>query len=323
MRLPQELSAAIQQEIERVSRPALARASGELTRRYKAADYSAPIMRSEADRAAYLAVRLPATYAVNWNVFSEVQRLSPDTNVETILDLGAGPGAAVLAAAYVFPGLRQATLVESDTAWLNLGKRIALQQPHSLLRQARWIRQDLRAELDCSAHDLVVISYSLGELAAPDANALLRRAWRLATEFLVIVEPGTPRGFAVVHAARSALIAESAGILAPCPHGEACPMAAAGDWCHFAQRVPRTSLHRQLKGAALGFEDEKFSYVVAARRSTAAASSRIVRHPQKRSGHVQITLCTRHGLETRTVSRSQGEDYRRARQADWGGTWSQ
>lgn len=100
-------------------------------------------------------------------------------------------------------------------------------------------------------------------------------------------------------------------------------MAAAGDWCHFAQRVPRTSLHRRLKGGALAYEDEKFSHVVAAPHSATPAASRIVRHPQKRSGHIQLTLCTRHGLETTTVSRSHGEDYRQARQAEWGGPWTE
>ena len=76
-----------------------------------------------------------------------------------------------------------------------------------------------------------------------------------------------------------------------------------------------------LKSGALAYEDEKFSYVVATRDSSAAAASRIVRHPQKHSGHVQLTLCTRRGIETRTVSRSQGKDYPLARRAEWGGAW--
>lgn len=323
MRLPEELSVAIQQEIEKVDRAALARATDHLIRRYRAANFAAPVIKSEADRAAYLAVRLPATYAANWRVFEEIRRLAPQTEVESILDLGAGPGTALWGAAETFPRLRQATLVESDQAWLSVGQRVAGHSPNSLLRQARWVRHDLRAEFDCSAHDLVVISYALGELSQPMAKALLLRAWNLAAKFLVVVEPGTPRGFEIVHAARAALIANAAPILAPCPHADACPMAVAGDWCHFSQRVQRTSLHRRLKSGALAYEDEKFSYVVASRLGSAPVAARIVRHPQKRSGHVQLTLCTRQGLETRTISRSQGEDYRRARQAEWGEAWKE
>jgi ribosomal protein RSM22 (predicted rRNA methylase) len=330
MRLPDELLAVIEREVEKIDRAALARASDELTRRYKSADFSAPVVKSEAHRAAYLATRLPATYAANWRVFSEIWRLAPHAQeIHSVLDLGAGPGTALWAAAEVFPGLRQATLVESDGAWVNLGQRIAADSAHLVLRQGRWIRHDLCSPLDSSAHDMVVISYTLGELAPAAANSLLLRAWKLASRFLVVIEPGTPRGFGVVHAARAALIAGAAAhgddgqVLAPCPHQGVCPMAAAGDWCHFAQRVPRTSLHRRLKGGALSYEDEKFSYVVASRDHSPRAPSRIVRHPQKRSGHVQLTLCTRRGIENRTVSRSQGKDYQLARQAEWGEAWGE
>ena len=95
-------------------------------------------------------------------------------------------------------------------------------------------------------------------------------------------------------------------------------MAAANDWCHFPVRVERTSLHRRLKGGVLGYKDEKFSYLIAARRRIAPAPTRIVRHPQKHSGHIRLTLCTPQGIEQRTVPKSQKELYKAARKADWG-----
>jgi ribosomal protein RSM22 (predicted rRNA methylase) len=325
LKLPEELLAAIEAEAGRIDRAALTRASEELIRRYKSAGFSEAVVNSAAHRTAYLVTRVPATYAANWRVFSEICRLAPHAGgeVASVLDLGAGPGTALWCAAGHFPRLQQATLVESDEAWITIGRRIAGLSPHLAVRQARWLRGDLRARLDLSVHDLVVISYVLGELPPSAAKALLVRAWALASKFVVVIEPGTPRGFGVVHAARAALIAEAAGshLLAPCPHSGACPMAAADDWCHFAQRVPRTSLHRRLKSGALSYEDEKFSYVVAALEPLPPVPSRIVRHPQKRSGHVQLTLCTRSGIESRTVSRSHGEDYPLARKAEWGDSW--
>jgi ribosomal protein RSM22 (predicted rRNA methylase) len=104
-------------------------------------------------------------------------------------------------------------------------------------------------------------------------------------------------------------------------------MAAAGDWCHFSQRMERTSLHRQLKGGELGHEDEKFSYLIAAKADAVSADAapipaRIVRHPGKHSGHVQLSLCTpQGGIETRTVTRSSKSIYKLARKAEWGDTW--
>ena len=62
----------------------------------------------------------------------------------------------------------------------------------------------------CEKHDLVVISYTLGELPQAAVEAVLNKAWKCAGKFLVLIEPGTRRGFATVNAARSALIANAA-----------------------------------------------------------------------------------------------------------------
>jgi ribosomal protein RSM22 (predicted rRNA methylase) len=321
MRLPAELLDAIQQETEKVDRRKLVQATAQLTERYKAADFSSPAVATEAHRAAYLAVRLPATYAAISRVFAEINLRAPQVEITSLLDLGAGPGTALFAASEEFASLQHATLVEADAEWIALGKRL-MAEPESL--KVQWSKQDLRSGLSCEPHDLVVISYTLGELPQAAAEAVLNKAWKCAVKFLVVIEPGTRRGFAAINSARSALIANAAVILAPCPHHFTCPMATAGDWCHFSQRVERTSQHRQLKGGDLGYEDEKFSYVVAAKTAVAPAGSRIVRHPGKHSGHVQLALCTSQGgIENRTVTRSSKEAYRRARKAEWGDVWDE
>ena len=126
-------------------------------------------------RAAYLAARLPATYAANFNVFSEIHRLAPGLEIESLLDLGGGPGTSLFAAAEVFPALRKATIVESDEAWLQLGRRCALQSSRMVLQETQWIKHDLLNDFDLPAHDLVVMSYALGELPAAAGQAVLRR----------------------------------------------------------------------------------------------------------------------------------------------------
>ena len=377
MRLPKELLEAIQQETDRVDRRKLVQATAQLSEHYKDADFSTPAISSEAHRAAYLAVRLPATYAAIQRVLSEIKLRAPQTEINSLLDIGAGPGTALFAASEEFQ-LQQATLIEVDSEWLTLGKRLAAQSQSPVVREAQWLRQDLRSGVSCNAHDLVVISYTLGELPRAAADAVLRKAWSCANKFLLLIEPGTPRGFGVVNTARSTLITNAgignaavanagignaavanagftnqktanektanertvnaARIIAPCPHQKACPMAAVGDWCHFSQRVERTSQHRQLKGGTLGYEDEKFSYLIAARPVAAKpdgspavsdgntdalpAISRIVRHPLKHSGHVKLSLCTPQGqIENRTIARSNKSAYKLARKAEWGDTW--
>lgn len=310
---------AIEQETSAFDRKQLARCAADLTERYKSESCSSHIVNSAVHRAAYLAVRLPATYAAGHRVFQEIRSLAPQFAIRTMLDLGAGPGTALFAAAEVFPDLQQATLLEADAGWFEVGRRLAAGSAVN----AQWLQRDLRTNPDLTPHDLVVISYALGELPEPALEPLLRNAWQSANKLLVIVEPGTVRGFAKVNAARSWLIANGGSLLAPCPHRNVCPMAAAGDWCHFAQRVERTSLHRALKGGALGYEDEKFSYVAAAREPVALPSARIVRHPLKHSGHVQLRLCTAEGVAARTITKSQKQAYKKARKADWGDVWNE
>ncbi|HZD93686.1 MAG TPA: small ribosomal subunit Rsm22 family protein, partial [Candidatus Sulfotelmatobacter sp.] len=311
MRLPQELSDAIQAEVEKIEWRRLVQAAARLSESYKTGDFSSPAITNEAQRAAYLAVRLPAIYAACLRVFSEIQQLAPQAEITSILDLGAGPGTALFAASEIFPALQQAQLIESDDRWLALGRNLAQASRLEAVRRAEWHKQDLRSGFTCEPHDLVVISYALGELAPAAAEAVIRKAWTCTRQFLVVMEPGTPRGFMVMNAARSVLIASGAAILAPCPHKAACPMAAAGDWCHFSQRIERSSQHRQLKGGTLGYEDEKFSYVVASRQDVAAGGGRVVRHPGKRSGHIQLVLCTSEGqIENKTITRSSGQTYK-------------
>ena len=315
------LKKAIEDELAPFQQSALARASAELTRHYKSSE-GAPAVKDPALRAAYLAARLPATLAAVGRVLEEIRRLAPQIEINSLLDLGSGPGTALWATAEAYPGLPRATLVESDAAWIDIGKRLAAHSEHDSVREAQWVRNDLRSAFELPEHDLVVISYALGELPPSAQESLLKRALRVASRFVVIIEPGTRRGFGVINNVRSALIAAGAGILAPCPHREICPLAAAGDWCHFSQRVERTALHRHIKGGALAYEDEKFSYIVAAKDATSpTGGGRIVRHPQKHSGHVQLTLCTARGTEHRTISRSDKEKYKLARQAEWGDLW--
>ena len=98
MRLSAELQDAIQRETGKIDHRKLAHATAQLTEHYKAADFSTPAVATEAHRAAYLAVRLPATYAAISRVFAEIKLRAPQEEITSLLDLGAGPGTALFAA---------------------------------------------------------------------------------------------------------------------------------------------------------------------------------------------------------------------------------
>ena len=311
MALPAALQAGIDRELERVDRSRLARLVERITDDYKHGRFAGSLNSPES-RAAYLLTRLPATFAANLRVFQEVAQLMPELQPHSMLDLGAGPGTATWAAREVWPELQHSTLIESNREFLELGQRLAGEG------REEWIDADLfSAEFPCA--DLVVLSYAIGELKNP--APVVNKAWRAAEKLLVVIEPGTPRNFATVAEIRRQLIEAGGHPVAPCPHVNQCPMAAANDWCHFAVRVERTSEHRRLKGGTLGYEDEKFSYLAFGKVPAQHADARIVRHPEIHGGHIKLTLCTAEGLESTTVTRSQKPSFRAARKAEWGDVW--
>src|SRR5204862_6984628 len=112
-----------------------------------------------------------------------------------------------------------------------------------------------------------------------------------ATHVLMLVEPGTPAGFARIRAAREALIAAGAHLVAPCTHDKVCPMQAP-DWCHFSQRLPRSRAHMIAKAADVPFEDERHSYVAVSREALPSSNrARIVAEPQETKVGLTFPLC--------------------------------
>ena len=97
-------------------------------------------------------------------------------------------------------------------------------------------------------------------------------------------------------------------------------MAAAGDWCHFSQRVERSSGHRHLKGGVLGYEDEKFSYVVLTRAPVVRRAARVLAQPEVSKIAVTAKLCAPDGVAISKIPRRVKMDYARARRWRWGDT---
>ena len=310
-------------------------------------------------RAAYLGVRMPATFAaaaaaLGWTREAFDQQIRGENGnassgeLRTVLDLGSGPGTALWAAAQVFPTLQSATAFERDPRLIEIARRLASGDAEAadvaaypqVLRHVSWLQGDLAAALPEGSWDLVVCSYTLNELGEAQRAELIRRAWACAGKLLVVIEPGTKAGFANILAVRASLHAAGATLAAPCPNALACPMAGKGDWCHFAARVERTAGHRRLKDASLGHEDEKFSYVAFTRSGLTRSAiphsavhsepqsnnpprepARIVRHPRIFSGYTQLTLCAHGEISNTTVTRSKKEDWRRLKRLGWGDLW--
>ncbi|WP_326649578.1 MULTISPECIES: small ribosomal subunit Rsm22 family protein [unclassified Streptomyces] len=287
----------------------------------------APVLRDRSDVAAYAAYRMPATFEAVRSALAALRAAAPDWSPATHTDIGGGTGAAswAVAEAWEEDGPRTTVLDWAEPA-LELGRELAVASKVPALRAAEWRRSRISAALRIESTDLVTVSYVLKELTAEDRAAVVTEAAR-AAQAVVIVEPGTPDGYARIIEARDRLIEAGLEIAAPCPHSAACPITAlneagGSDWCHFAARVSRSSLHRQVKGGSLPYEDEKFSYVAAVRFPAAPVAARVTRKPQIRKGLVLLDLCTEEEeLRRETVTKRQGTLYRAARDVAWGDEW--
>ncbi|MCQ4210263.1 small ribosomal subunit Rsm22 family protein [Streptomyces longispororuber] len=280
----------------------------------------APILRDRADVAAYAAYRMPATFEAVRAALAELAGAA-DWTPAGHLDIGGGTGAAVWAAHDVWPGERPTTVLDWSEPALALGRELASRDAE-LATSVSWERARIGTGTPPAA-DLVTISYVLKELTEADRAAVVDAAAEAATGAVVVIEPGTPDGYARIIEARDRLIGAGFHIAAPCPHGAACPIVPGTDWCHFSARVARSSLHRQVKGGSLAYEDEKFAYVAASRFRPDPAAARIVRRPQIRKGQVLLDLCEAEGgLARVTVTKKHGARYREARDANWGDPWN-
>lgn len=318
--VPDDLGAALARVDEEIPRQRLTAAVDGLIEVYHGVFPVRPLT-YPADVAAYAAYRMPATYAAVHAVLTAAARALPGFEPRTMVDLGAGTGAAAWAATAVFPSLDAVTLLEPAAEMARVGRRLADGARSAVLRQARWRSIDLAQPGELPGADLVTASYVLDELPQ-EAQRRLGAVLGRMDGLLAVVEPGTPAGYRTVVAMRDQLISAGLSVVAPCPHDLACPIPRGRDWCHFAVRVGRSAAHRELKGGTLPYEDEKYSYVCASAGGNHRPPARILRHPLTRKGLVSLRLCTQHdGLQTEAVSKRHGETYRAARNAAWGDAW--
>jgi ribosomal protein RSM22 (predicted rRNA methylase) len=317
MELPLALRHAIDRTLDGIAMTDLAAAAAALSQRYRDERRGAGLyVASDREVLAYLAARLPATYAATRASFAAVAEALPEFAPKTVLDIGAGPGTAVWAAGDCWPALADALLVEASPRFQACAEKLA---EHARLPRISWRIGDVAAEAtDYAPRDLAIMAYVLNELAPEDRPAVLQRLWRATARVLVIIEPGTPAGWQRILAARRQLVENGALVVAPCPHGYACALNPP-DWCHFAQRVARSRSHRQAKVAEVPWEDEKFSYVAVSRTPAATAQARVIARPKKGRGRVTLKLCRSDGSAGEQLfSRRDGVLFKRAWRSGWG-----
>jgi ribosomal protein RSM22 (predicted rRNA methylase) len=313
--LPAELKAALDARLQGFSRSDAAARSASISRTYRGGGGSAAI-RSETDALAYALARMPATYAAIAACLNALGEARSDFAPKTLLDVGAGPGTASWAVAQAFPSLTSFALIDSNPTLRALALDLLRDNPR--FRSLSYDTGDARSALaKAETADLVVASYLIGELSETDRKSLADALWAKTRDALLVVEPGTPAGYARILALRAQSIAAGAHVAAPCPHEQKCPLTPP-DWCHFSQRLARSRAHMQMKGAEVPFEDERFSYVVLTRAPAVRHASRVLVQPAIGKAEIAAKLCTPDGVTVAKVPRRDKAAYAAARHWRWG-----
>ena len=308
--LPGDLDFVVASWLQEQGGASLRGNSDQLTNLYRAGQSSVRV-----DLAAYLTTRMPATYAALRKVLGEVARVNPEFSPTSMLDIGAGPGTASWAALVEWPELSSITMIETDARFVELAGTLAKSSELEVLTKATITRAKMN-ETTAKA-GLVIAAYVFAELVEKDAGAAALKLWTQTENTLVIIEPGTPRGFARIHAAHQMLIKAGAYIVGPCTHAAACPMRG-NDWCHFTVRLARSREHMHAKQATVPFEDEPFSWIAVSRKPVPLSGARVIRPPEQDKHSITFKVCDEHGITDRAIARRDKAAYKQHRKLAWG-----
>ncbi len=279
--LPQDVVYTLKElsESETNSKKHQAKAYAELSKNYRNQNYE-ELDSSQA--IAYAQARMPATYNVIRYVLEKFK--DKGETFSNVLDVGAGVGTLKIA------------LQNHEIEYEAVEKSDSMRKVFKKLNNSeiKIYAEDFLKFHSEKQYQAVFASYFMNEIK--DKNAVLKKLFSLAEQYVFIIEPGTPNGFKNIIEAKKLANQLSWYPLFPCA-STGCNLSKQ-DWCHFSIRVPRTKLHTNLKNATLPYEDEKFCYIIFSKKETEFRNNNvIIKRPIKKSGHVILDVCSGQGIQ--------------------------
>lgn len=311
--LPGALQVQLRAALHHVPTATWSAAAQSLSQRYRAPRDGSPLIRTALDALAYAALVMPATYAQLYGAFAQITSHHA-WQAESLLDIGSGPGTASWVAHQFCPTLQRITAVERDLHLLQVAQTLA----HTAdLPTTTYLQHDITTTPVWEPHDIVVIAHVLNELTPAQRRDVIASAWQATRQVLLIVEPGTSAFFPIIVAARQQLMQLGGHVVAPCTHQHGCPMPA-GQWCHFGQKIARPDVQRAARGATLGWEEAKYTFVAMSRTATAQHGMRIMHDPIHAKGYIDVVGCDSSGIHTHRALKRDTPRYAVFRRTQWG-----
>ena len=258
---------------------------------------------------------MPATFCAVTTALKHTLNIAKSCEIESVLDIGAGTGAAAWAINEIIKP-KEIICLEREEAMRNIGQ--ALMKYNEEMKKVEWINADITNSQIIKGADLIVSSYMINELKQEQRKNIIQKLLNLEeSKIILIIEPGTPEGFKNIKEIQKIALENGAYILAPCTSQEICKLPE-NDWCHTTIRVERNKTHKLLKSGDAPYEDEKFSYIAISKENLTTAASRILRHPIIETGKITLKLCNKGNIEEKIITKKDKEQFKLAKKKKCG-----
>lgn len=274
-----------------------------------------PLATKKTEILAYIVTRMRATYEASKYVIDKISF----ADIKTCLDLGSGTGAATVALLETF-GDAKIDVVEKSNEMLNMNKQITESMfGDEVKNKISYFNEDATKFNTEKDYDLIIASYFFNELTKEARLKLVEKLYLKAGRYFVVIEPGTPQNHAEMMEIREVLEDKlGAKLQGPCKLKK-CPYIKTSDWCHFLTRVRRSKVEMMLKNAELGYEDEKFTYLIYSKENGVECKENIViRRPEIKKGNIKIKVCSTDGIHFKTYTKNNKEAYKLAKKLEVG-----
>lgn len=324
--LPSHIAAVTDEIISRSDIKAIQANAEKLHNRYMSTseDQHGPRITKPADTLAYLSLRFPATYAQLFAAFTQIQERVPSWQPKTVLDIGCGPGTGIWAAKEVWPDIQSAVGIDRDTNFLSLAEEIHYEAKVDLA--VKWVHQTIdnwTRMPEPTRYDLIIVGSVVNELTKNAKEDFLDALTKQCSGIVVVLEPGTPRGFGIIQSV-AAYVSAKSKLIAPYVGGAFIP--SEDFWIHFPQRFLRPDFQRRVRQhmrnspmMASDWEEAKFSYVawgdVAVEKQFWGQT---VGDVQKYHGYLIIPVLTEKGIVKARIMKRQKALYASAKHMRWG-----
>ena len=222
------------------------------------------------------------------------QNLEVFHDVESVVDFGGGPGTFLFAISK-FKTLNKYTNVERSDSFIGImnvlvEEFLSSSTTHTHVDSISCNYLKLGSQ-DIPTSDLCVFSYTLCER---ENSPVCLSDLVEHSNMVLIIEPGTPSGFKNIIQAKDKLIEKGFGTIAPCTVSNGfCPLRdSESDWCHFVERVDRSRIQRHLKNGVLGYEYEKYSYLLMSKNPIHSDGKRIISRPNYTKHSISFDICS-------------------------------